>query len=123
VLRLLGLAALVLATAAPAGLLDDPIPAEAAFQLGDGSAGCRLLSSGELACRASGVDAVTVLTPDGDSRPATAEVWWDRSTPVLLPAESWWHAGFTCRAPDGTILCTAGDGAISAGEGGVGGVR
>ena len=122
-MRLLGLAALILATAAPAGLLDDPVPAEASFRLGDGSAACRLLSSGELACRARGVDTATVLAPDGDSRPAPDEVWWDRSTPVLLPAESWWHAGFTCRAPEGQIVCTAGDGAISAGEGGVGGVR
>ena len=121
-LRILGFAVLVIATASPA-FHGDRVPAEASFRVGDGSAACRLLGSGELACRARRVDTATVLAPDGDSRPADVEVWWDRSTPVLLPAESWWHAGFTCRAPDGTIVCTGGDGAISAGDGAVGGVR
>ncbi len=121
-LRLLGLAVLALVTAS-AAFRGDPVPAEAAFRLADGSAGCRLLDSGELACRARGLDTGTVLAPDGDSRPEAVEVWWDHSTPVLLPAESWWHSGFTCRAPDGSVVCTSGDGAISAGDGGVGGVR
>jgi len=99
-------------------------PAAASFRLADGSAGCVYRSSGEIACRAVGVEAAAVLAADGSSRiDSEAPVAWDDSTPVLLAAESWWHGAFTCRVAAARIVCSAGDGSIEAGGGGIGGVR
>jgi hypothetical protein len=99
-------------------------PAAAAFRLADGSAGCNFRSSGEIACRAEGEAAAAVLEPDGGSRASTDEiVSWDDATPVLLASESWWNGDVSCSVAAGTIHCSAGDGAIAAGAGGVGGIR
>src|SRR5215207_6529102 len=65
--------------------------APAAFRLADGSAACTYLASGDLACRGARTDAAAVLEADGDSRLDDVDVGWDDETPVLLPAESWWH--------------------------------
>lgn len=113
---LAALAALV--GVAPPG--DEPVPS--GFRLADGSAGCAY-RDGVVACRSAGNETAAVLERDGDSRAEEVAVDWDETTPVLLPAESWWHAGFSCRVRGARIACTAGDGAIWAGGGRVGGVR
>jgi hypothetical protein len=89
----------------------DPVPAS--FRLGDGSAGCNFLASGEIACRAAGSPSALMLEPDGDVRATDVAVRWDDSTPVLNAAESWWHGGFTCRVVDGARLgCSSADGGV-----------
>jgi hypothetical protein len=98
-------------------------PAPAAFRLADGSAGCRLLDPGTLACRAAGSDAAAVLAADGSSRPEDVDVGWDDGTPVLLAAESWWHGAFSCRVRAAVVTCAAADGAITVERGALGGVR
>jgi hypothetical protein len=98
-------------------------PAPAAFRLDDGSAGCRLLDAGTLACRAAGSDAAAVLAADGSSHPDDVDVGWDDDTPVLLPAESWWHGAFSCRVRAAVVTCAAADGAITVERGALGGVR
>ena len=98
-------------------------PAPAAFRLEDGSVGCRLLDPETLACRATGHDAVAVLAADGSSRAADLAVDWDVSTPVLLPAESWWDGDFSCRVRAAVVTCAAANGAISVERGALGGVR
>jgi hypothetical protein len=93
-------------------------PSPASFRLEDGSAGCTLRSSGDLACRAAGSAEAVVLEPGGGSRADAAEtVEWDEATPVLLAAESWWVGEFSCRAPGSRIVCAAGDGTIGVGGG------
>ena len=101
----------------------DGAPAPAAFRLEDGSAGCRLLDAGRLACRAAGSDRAAVLAADGSSRPGDVDVSWDDGTPVLLPAESWWHGTFSCRVRAAVVTCAAADGAITVERGALGGVR
>jgi hypothetical protein len=98
-------------------------PAPAAFRLGDGSAGCRLVDGDTLACRASGRDAAAVLAADGSSKPGDVDVAWDDSTPVLLPAESWWQGVFSCRVRAAVVTCAAAGGAITVEHGALGGVR
>jgi len=121
-------AALVFGLVAVAGVAgtSDPggEPAAAAFRLSDGSAGCNFRSSGEIACRAEGEAAAAVLAPDGSSRASVDEVVsWDDATPVLLASESWWNGTVRCSVVADTIHCSAGDGGIAAGAGGVGGIR
>jgi hypothetical protein len=98
-------------------------PAPAAFRLEDGSAGCRLLDGDTLACRAAGSDAAALLAADGSSHPGEVDVAWDDDTPVLLPAESWWHGAFSCRVRAAVVTCAAADGAITVEHGALGGVR
>ena len=98
-------------------------PAPAVFRLDDGSAGCRLLDAGTLACRAAESDAAAVLAADGSSHPDDVDVGWDDDTPVLLPAESWWHGAFSCRVRAAVVTCAAADGAITVERGALGGVR
>jgi hypothetical protein len=94
-------------------------PAPAAFRLGDGSAGCNFLASGELACRAAGSPTALVLEGDSGVRSADIAVHWNDSTPVLGAAESWWHAGVNCRVNAGRLACsTAEGGAIEVGSDG-----
>ena len=98
-------------------------PAPAAFRLEDGSAACRLVDASTLACRSSATDAAAVLAADGESHPADVEVAVDETTPVLLPAESWWNGAFSCRVRDAAVTCAAGDGAITVSADAAGGVR
>ena len=98
-------------------------PAPAGFRLADGSAGCRLVSSHELACRTQGIGASVVLATDGSSRVTPVDVVWTRATPVLRAGQQWWHAGFVCRVDRGRVHCSAGDGSVSAGRARIGGVR
>jgi hypothetical protein len=100
----------------------DGVPAPAAFRLEDGTVGCVLLDASRLACRAAD-GAAAALTDDGASSPTDADVSWDDSTPVLLPAESWWNGAFSCRVAGAGVACSAGDGAIEVGLGSAGGVR
>lgn len=98
-------------------------PARASFRLEDGSAGCTLVAADRLVCRATGAETGAALDASGSSSPTAAAVDWDESTPVLLPAESWWDGPFRCRVRDGAISCSAGEGAISVTADGAGGVR
>ena len=82
-------------------------PAPATFRLADGSAGCAYLASGELACRTADSRRALVLDAEGDVRPDEAEVGWTDSTPVLLPAESWWHGDYSCRVVRAALRCTS----------------
>ena len=97
--------------------------APAAFRLADGSVGCRFVDAETLACRAAGSDVAAVLAADGSSRAADDAVDWNGATPVLLPAQSWWHGAFSCRVGASVVTCAAGDGAITVERGGLGGVR
>lgn len=98
-------------------------PAAASFRLEDGSAGCTYRETAEIACRAAGTATAAVLSAEGKAGlgPGSA-VDWDDSTPVLLASESWWNGAVSCRVSDGDIVCSAGEGLISAGAGSVGGV-
>ena len=87
-------------------------PAPAAFRLGDGSAGCNFLASGELACRAAGSPTALVLEGDSGVRSANVAVNWNDSTPVLGASESWWHAGVNCRVHAGRLACSTADGGL-----------
>jgi hypothetical protein len=98
-------------------------PAPAGFRLADGSAGCRLLSADELACRAAGADTGVVLHASGASSPERVDAALDPAAPVLLPAQSWWNGPFSCRTRAGEVVCSAGGGAIAVAPGGLGGVR
>lgn len=98
-------------------------PAPAAFRLEDGSAGCRLLDSGTVACRAAGSDDAALLDADGGSRVGQVDVAWDDETSVLLDAESWWLGAFSCRVRATVLTCAAADGAITVTRGALGGVR
>jgi hypothetical protein len=111
---LFGLAAVAAIAGTGAG---GGMPAEAAFRLEDGSAGCNYRASGEIACRAAGAAAAVVLAPDGQSRldPDTV-VDWDEQTTVLLASESWWNGDVSCRVRAAGIACAAGDGAIATGD-------
>jgi hypothetical protein len=95
------------------------VPAPAAFRLSDGSAGCAFDGS-RLACATATRRMGVVLEADGSSHLAPRAVTWDETTPVLRRAQSWWHAGFSCRV-DGGLLCERGSGSISLGAGGIGG--
>lgn len=97
-------------------------PAAAGFRLADGTVACALVD-GALACRADGADTAAVLERDGRSRAADVDVPHDASTPVLLRAESWWLGGFSCRVVAESVVCRAGDGAITVAPGVTGGVR
>jgi hypothetical protein len=105
------------AVAGVAGTGDPGSPAAAAFRLADGSAGCNFRDTGEIACRAAGDGEAAVLSPAGDpsTAPATS-VGWDRETPVLLAAESWWHGEFRCRVAASQIVCAAGESSIAVGS-------
>ncbi len=95
-------------------------PAAAAFRLADGSAGCNMLSSGTIACRAEGTRSALVLAADGGSRVDDTPVSWNGATRVLLDGESWWNGAFTCRAAE-TLVCSTGNGGqITVGRDGVG---
>jgi hypothetical protein len=80
--------------------------APAGFRLADGSAACRYLASGELVCRGAGAPAAIVVGPDGSARLSREDVGWDEATPVLLPAESWWHGSVSCRLAGDELSCT-----------------
>ena len=91
-------------------------PAPAAFRLADGSVGCNYLESGSIACRAATEDSALVLEPDGDSRVADVQIFWDDSTPVLKPSASWWNGAFSCRVDENRAVCaTGGGGTITVG--------
>jgi len=98
-------------------------PAPASFRLEDGSVGCRLVSADELVCRADGAETAVMLDASGSSSTSDVEVDWDETTPVLLPAQSWWNGPFACGVEGGAVTCTAGDGAATASPDGLGGVR
>lgn len=104
-------------TGEPAG---DPAPVT--FRLADGSAGCRLVTSRELACRTSGIEAAVVLANDGSSYVSHVDVAWNQRTRVLRAGQVWWHAGFLCRVDRNRVHCTAGDGSVAAGRTRIGGV-
>ena len=58
--------------------------------------------------------AVDVLEEDGsthDGDPST--IGWDDTTPVLRPAESWWHSELSCRATARGIACRSAAGAFA----------
>jgi hypothetical protein len=90
-------------------------PAAAAFRLADGSVACNY-AGGRVVCRADGADAVVVLEAGGSSHEDDGRaVYWDDSTPVLLPGESWWHGDFSCRASENEIMCASGSGELRVG--------
>jgi hypothetical protein len=98
-------------------------PAPAAFRLADHAVGCAVVAPDRLVCRAAGAEAGTALDASGASTATGEPVAWDASTPVLLPAESWWNGPFACRVRGDAVSCSAGGGAISVSTGGAGGVR
>ena len=103
-------------TAAVAGVAGtgapDGTPAAAAFRLADGTAACNY-ADGAVTCRADGVDTAVALEADGTAHAVDASsVAWDRSTPVLLPGESWWNGDVSCVAGDARITCTVPDGSL-----------
>jgi hypothetical protein len=112
----------VLAVSSVAGTAAaDGAPAAAAIRLADGSVACAY-DAGSVACRADGVEHAVVLEPDGGAHAGdAAAVAWDRSTPVLLPGESWWNGEAACVAADAEIACRIADGEIRVRAGGAGG--
>jgi hypothetical protein len=108
-----------LAVSGTARTLRGGTPAPAAFRLSDGSAGCAF-DGARLACATTSPRSGVVLEADESSRPTSAAVVWDDSTPVLRRTESWWHGGFSCRV-EVRLVCEHGNGSISVGDDGVGG--
>jgi hypothetical protein len=93
------------------------VPAEAAFQLADGSVGC-LFTGRRLACRSQSMRHAAILEADGSSSSDDSPVAWDADTTVLRPSESWWHGEFSCVARAGVVCTTSAGGtlAVSAGR-------
>jgi hypothetical protein len=108
----------LLAVSGTAHTRDGGVPAEAAFRLADGSAGCAY-ADGRLACRTNGMRRASVLAVDGSTSAGDVPVSWSSETTVLRPTESWWHGGFMCGAAEGRLVCTTLDGGMLA----VGGSR
>jgi hypothetical protein len=77
------------------------------FRLADASAACRVQGD-RLVCSNLTVRSGLSLPGRGTPRAVAAQVWWDASTPVL---RRWQHAGVTCSAAAGSILCRNASGA------------
>lgn len=105
VLLLVALLGGLLAVSGTAHTRDGGVPAEAAFRLRDGSAGCAY-ADGRLACRTTGMRRASVLAVDGSTSVGDVPVSWSSETTVLRPTESWWHGGFMCRVAERRLLCT-----------------
>jgi hypothetical protein len=103
---LLGVAALagLVAVSGTAQPRDGGVPAEAAFRLADGSAGC-VYVDGRMACRTERMSEAVVLAPDGAISVGSLPVSWTSETTVLRPTESWWHGDFTCRVAERRLVC------------------
>jgi hypothetical protein len=95
----------LLAGSATTGPRDGGVPAQAAFRLADGSAGCAY-ADGRIACRSAVMRSAAVLKADGSMFVDNVPVGWDEQTTVLRPTESWWHGGFSCRVSSGSLVCT-----------------
>ena len=99
----------LLAVSGTAHTRDGGVPADAAFRLPDGSAGCAY-SDGRLACRTDGMRRAPVLAADGSTSLGDMPVAWSSETTVLRTTESWWHGGFMCRVAERRLVCTTPDG-------------
>ena len=88
----------------------------ASFRTADGATACAALGGGAVACRTRGVPRTVVLHGSG-SGSTRIHVSSARDTNVLLPAQSWWHAGVSCRADGARVTCTGGGGTIVVGGG------
>ena len=95
----------LLAVSGTATTRDSGVPADTAFRLRDGSAGCAY-ADGRVACRTNGMREATVLAADGSTSVGDVPVSWTAETTVLRSTESWWHGGFTCRFSGRRIVCT-----------------
>jgi hypothetical protein len=105
---LLGVAVLagLVAVSGTAHPRDGGVPAEAAFRLADGSAGC-VYADGRIACRADRMREAVVLAADGATSVGGLPVSWTRETTVLRPTESWWHGDLTCRVAERRLVCAS----------------
>jgi hypothetical protein len=107
----------LLAVSGAARTSRDGTPAEAAFRLADGSAGCAY-ADGRVACRTATMAAAAVLEGDGSTLLDGVPVAWDEQTTVLRSTESWWHGDFSCRLAEGNLVCTSlSGGMIAVGKG------
>jgi hypothetical protein len=80
-------------------------PAEAAFRLADGSAGCAFDGS-RLACRGARARSAVVLDVSGSAHADDVEVDWNAGTTVLRSSERWLHGSFSCRVAVRQVVCT-----------------